>query len=130
MSNTFTLDSLREETEKKYAPVTIGLSDGSEVELKSLLRLGKKNRESVSETLTDLGTLLDGDGDLDGLSPEESELLVEAISKVINMIASAPAKLLKELDHPDSLIKVSLMTDVLLRWIGATKPGEALNSPA
>lgn len=130
MSNTFSLDDLREVTVKKFQPVKITLKDGFDVELKSVLRLGKKSREAVMETIQDMQSLSDNDSDDDDLSTEESDLLIEAVSKIFNLIASSPAKLLKELDHADPLIKVSLMTDVLNLWIGSTKLGEASSSPA
>ncbi|ASR77129.1 tail assembly chaperone [Mycobacterium phage MyraDee] len=130
MSNSYSLDDLRSETEKKFAPVKIGLSDGSEVELKSLLRLGKKTRDLVGDTLEDLKSINSDDDDDEELNEAEAELLVEAIAKILNLIASSPAKLLKELDHPDALIKVTLMTQVLNKWIGGAQVGEAGNSPA
>jgi hypothetical protein len=129
MSNVFTLDSLREATIRKFEPTKVGLKDGSVVELKSLLRLGNKTREAVIASITDMQAVT-GEGEDGEMSPEESDLLVESISKVFNLIASSPAKLLKELDDPDPLIKVSLMSDVLNRWIGGTQLGEADSSPS
>jgi hypothetical protein len=129
MSNVVTLDSLRESTIRKFEPVKIGLKDGSEVELKSMLRLGKKSRDAVFETITDMQSIT-GDSDSEEMSSEESDLLIESISKIFNLIASSPAKLLKELDDPDALIKVTLMTEVLNVWIGGAQLGEASNSPS
>lgn len=130
MSNVFSLDSLREEAVKKFEPVKIGLKDGSEVELKSMLRLGKKSREAVVEAINDMQAISGEGSDDDELSTEESDLLIESVSKIFNLIATSPAKLLKELDHQDPLIKVTLMTDVLNVWIGGAQLGEARNSPA
>ena len=42
MSNVFTLDALRAETIRRYAPTVIDLGGGSEVELSSILRLSEK----------------------------------------------------------------------------------------
>lgn len=132
LSNTFTLDALRNETIKKFAPVIIGLSDGSEVELKSLLRLGEKRRKAVLSILEDVQALNGGTAneDSDDLDPDEAALLIESISKILEIIVTNSAQLLKELDHPDLLIKVSIMTEVLNRWIGGAQLGEADNSPA
>lgn len=125
MTNVFSLDSLKAAAEKKFAPVKIGLSDGSEVSLAPLLRLGKDDRKAVSAALDDVGNL-----DADDESPETLELIVEAISKVFNLITDKPAKLLKELDGPDPLIKLTLMSSVLNSWARETQLGEAGNSPA
>lgn len=130
MSNVFTLDSLREETVRKFEPVKIGLKDGSEVELKSMLRLGKKSRDAVIETINDMQSISGDNSVDDDLSTEESDLLIESISKIFNTIANSPAKLLKELDDPDPLIKINLMTEVLNVWIGRAQLGEASNSPS
>lgn len=120
MSNTFTLDSLREETRKKFAPVKIVISDGSEVELRSLLRLGKDDRKIVNSALEGVNGL-----DVDEDDPETIELVIEQISKIFNVIADKPAKLLKDLDDTDQMVKVSLMTSVLTRWAKETQLGEA-----
>jgi hypothetical protein len=127
MSNSFTLDSIREETERQLAPITIGLKDGSEVTLVSLLRLGAKARESVQTTLTDMG---DAEIDQDS-SPEELAHLAESLSEVFRKIADRPNELLSELaSGSDPLVNVTLMAQILHRWMGVTQSGEASPSPA
>lgn len=125
MNNIFTLDSLREETKRKFEPFVVRLADGSDVVLRSVLRLAKADREAVSAALSDFQ-------DLDTESEDDStlELAVEAISKVFNLIADKPAKLLRELDGDDLLFKLSMMSDLLMRWAQETQLGEAKNSPA
>ena len=123
MSNVFTLDSLREETRKKFAPVKIGMSDGSEVELASILKLGKTSRDSVVETLKEVNDLDDDDD-----TPENLELIVEAISKIFSVIADKPQKLLRELDDEDPMVKLHLMSKVLGVWAKETQLGEASTS--
>lgn len=125
MSNVFSLDSLREETRKKFAPFKVALSDGSEVELKSLLRLEKDQRQVVIDSLQQVRDLDVDEDDDTGL-----ELLVEEISKIFNVLTNKPAKLLKDLDDPDLEVKVSLMTGVLQQWAKVTQLGEAQNSSA
>jgi hypothetical protein len=126
VSNVFSLDSLREAARKKYEPVRFGLSDGSEVLLKSLFKLEKPKRQTVVDAIEQIKGLDVEDDDEDaGL-----ELLVEEISKIFNAVADKPAKLLKDLDDPDLEIKVSLMTEVLNLWAKETQLGEAQNSPA
>lgn len=120
MSNIFTLDSLREEVEKEFAPVTIGLSDGTEVTLRNLLRLPKKTRDAVLETLKALG----GVGDKDEVSSDEVDDLIDAASKILELVADQGKKLVKELDGD-----LALIMKVLEAWTEATQPGEARNSP-
>lgn len=124
MSNVFTLDSMREETEKKFAPVKIGLSDGSEVELSSMLRKKKPEREAVVAAVEDVNN-----NDVDEDDPTSIELITEAIAKILTIIADRPAELLADLEHEDPMIKVNLMTDVLYLWAKETQLGEASSSP-
>jgi hypothetical protein len=119
-NNVFTLDSLREEVEKKFAPVKIGLSDGSEVVLPSLLRLSKESREEFTVALEDLKNIDDDDD-----SPENVELAVEAVSKVIGAVADKPRELLKELAHEDKKIQLHLTQRVMDIWFKETQLGEA-----
>jgi len=126
MSNTFTLDSLREEVEKKYAPVKIGLKDGSEVTLRNLIRMDKKERKLVLDLLD---ALKDSDGKSeDDLDSEEVDDLIATVGKILPIIAETAArgrKLASEIGDD-----FALTTLVLERWMGATKLGEAPNSPA
>lgn len=131
MSNVFTLDALREETLKRYEPVTIVLPDESEVELKSLIRLGKKDREAVLDAISEISDLeSDSEEDDDDSAEEYSELVVESIEKIFKLIANKPKRLIAELDHEDPLIKASFYTSVLSNWIGETQMGEAESSPS
>ncbi len=128
MTNTFTLDSLREETKKKYAPVVIGLSDDSEVELLSLLRLKKTAREAVLETIEDLKLLREGDDDGD-LTDEERDLLVESLSNIFRTVAESRAdELIHALHDEDPDIHLALMMQVLSLWLAGAQVGEARNS--
>lgn len=127
-NNVFTLDALREETVKKFAPVKLSLSDGSEVELLSLLRLGKKARESVLATIDDMKSI-GVESDADDLTDEENELLIESVSGIFRTVASADAdKLLAELDGDDLMVKLALMMRVLSAWLEGAQVGEARNS--
>lgn len=128
MSNVFTLDSLREETRNKFAPVKIGLSDGTEVELQSLLKLTKASREVVLKTVEDLQLLREGEGE-DDLSPEERELLIESLATIFTTVAKADAdKLISELHDDDQDVQISMMTSVLSEWMKRAQVGEARNS--
>jgi hypothetical protein len=121
MSNVFSLDALREETEKEFAPVKIGLSDGSEATLRSLVRLNKKTREEVLSTLKALQTISDSEE----TTIEDVDRMVDAASKILALTATNGKQLVKELDGD-----LSLTMKVLEAWLEATQPGEASNSPA
>jgi len=130
MSNVFTLDSLREETIKRYEPLGIVLADGSTVELKSVLRLGKKDRESVLAAIEEINKLDDFDEDDDDAVDEYALSVCASVEKVFRLIADKPKRLLSELDHDVPGIKVGLYTAVLSRWMGESQLGEVESSPA
>ncbi|AEL17858.1 tail assembly chaperone [Mycobacterium phage Trixie] len=127
MTNVFTLDALREETRKKYQPVVIGLSDTVTVELKPLLKLGKKTREAVAEAvkeLEDLPEIDEDDEDAEELIDEYSLLICEAVAKVFRLIATSPRKLLAELDSEEEpQIRAELYGAVLRTWMRETQLG-------
>jgi hypothetical protein len=125
-SNVFTLDSLREETERKFAPTVVALSDGSTVELKSLLRLGKKERDEALKAIEEINEI-EPDEEDDSVDLY-SELVCESIEKVFRLIANKPKRLIPELDHDDPSVKVSIYTAVLSRWMGESQLGEAESS--
>lgn len=133
MTNVFTLDAFRDDVRKKYSPVLIGLSEDVTVELKPLLKLGKKAREAVGEAvkeLEDLPEIDEDDEDADELVDEYSELICEAIAKVFRLIATSPRKLLAELDtEEDMRIRAELYGAVLRTWMRETQLGEAAPSP-
>lgn len=120
MSNVFTLASLREETEKKFAPFVIGLSDGSQCELKSTLRLAADARKAVKGSLDELSKLDSEDESNDAL-----DKITELISKIFYELADKPAKLLSDLHDADKQVQVALMSRVLTAWMGDTEAGEA-----
>lgn len=123
MSNLFTLDSLREEVEKEFAPVEIGLSDGTKVVLRSLIRCDEKTRKAVTAELEGFNELT---GDDENEDPEKVEKLVTTASNVLRLVAGSDGrKLIKELDGD-----IHLILKVLQTWMEATQPGEATSSPA
>lgn len=115
MSNVFTLDSLREEVDKEYAPVKIGLSDGSSVTLRSLLRLNENDRKAVLSAVEAIGG---DDADLNDVT--------KAATKVIDLLAGKDGKkLIRELDGD-----IALIVKVIESYMEASQLGEAQNSPA
>lgn len=115
MTNSFTLDDLRAEVEKKYAPLQITLSDGTVVTLRHLLRLKDKVREQVVDTLKLLEST-------DGEDQDAAEM-IDAATTVLKLVADQGTKLIRELDGD-----VTLIMAVLERWAESTQPGEATPS--
>lgn len=131
MGNVFTLDALREETIRRYAPTEVDLGDGTSVELQSILRLREKDRKAVMAAIEEINDLdFDDDDDDDEAIAEWSESVVESCEKIFRLVCSSPKKLLVRLDHDDPQIKANLHTAVLARWVGETQVGEAESSPA
>lgn len=117
-NNVFTLEALEEEIERQYAPFR--LSTGSdEFVLRSLLRVSKKERETVVDKLQVLDTE-------DGAELNEAETL-EVVHTVLKTVTAdgKGSKLIKVLG--DDLLRCM---KVLEKWIEATQPGEAENSPS
>lgn len=133
MTNVFTLDAIRAEAKKKYEPVLIGLSDEVTVELKPLLKLGKKAREAVVEAvkeMEDIPEIDEDDEDADELVDEYSVLICEVVAKVFRLIATSPRKLIAELDaEEEPQIRAELYAAVLRTWMKETQLGEAAPSP-
>lgn len=119
MGNVFTLDSLREEAEKKFAPVVITLEDGLEVTLRNLLRLPKKERLVVMKKLKELDAAEDDD-DVDTIEKVRS-LAVD----VLKLVADKGTALAQHLGDD-----IPLTMRVLEVWMETSQPGEAKPSPA
>lgn len=123
MANTFTLDSLREEADKKFAPFKIPLSDGTQVTLRNFLRLSQKTRESVLEGINSLNA--DND-DEDTASLDSIDRMAGTAARIIETVADANGKkLTKEIDGD-----IALLMQVINAWMEATQLGEADSSPA
>ena len=109
------MDDLRAEVEREFAPVEVTLHDGTTVTLRNLLRLPKKTRDKVVDTLKALETKEGEDQDVDAM--------VDAATAVLKMVSDNGAALVKELDGD-----VTLIMRVLERWMQTTQPGEATPS--
>ena len=125
MSNVFTLEALRNETIRRYAPTEVELDDGNVIELASILRLGEKDRLAVVSVIEDINALEAGDSEDDESVAEWAELVVDACAKIFKLITPAHKKLIAGLDHDDPTIKANLYTAVLTRWVSDTQVGEA-----
>ncbi|AEK32673.1 tail assembly chaperone [Mycobacterium phage LittleCherry] len=82
----FTLDNFRNAAMRKYAPVTVGLSDGTEVELRGLIRLSEKDREKVVDNFTLMGEMKSTDG-IDDMSDSDKQLLADAMNEILLVLA-------------------------------------------
>lgn len=136
MTNTLDLDDIRAEARRRYQPVVVELSDDSTVELKPLLRLGKKARVAVQDALEEMKSLHsiesdEDDEDEDFQAEEIAEKVVASIAKILRQVANSPRKLLAELDREeDVLIRSAQYTAVLKGWAGGSQLGEAASSPS
>jgi len=129
MSNTFTLDAIRDSIVKRFAPTVIDLGDGVSVELKSILKLGEKDRKSAIAAIEEINEAKDEEDEDDEDIAAWSEIVVESCTKVFRLICPSTKKLVAALEHDDPQIKASLYTAVLTRWIGESQLGEAESSP-
>jgi hypothetical protein len=124
MSNTFSLDDLRAEVENEFQPVVITVSDGTEVSLRNLLRLPKKDRDAVMRLVTDLQDLNDTVADENGeAGAEDADRLVDTASQILALVADNGKKLIKELDGD-----LTLTMRVLEKWMASTSSGKAPQS--
>lgn len=120
MGNVFTLDALREEVEKEFAPVEIVVSDGSTVTLRNLLRLPRGERGKVLEKLKVLEAHEDSEEGTD-----EFARMADVAKEVLGLVADDGRKLLKDLGED-----IAVILKVLNVWMGSSQPGEAQPSPA
>lgn len=115
MTNSVSLDSLREDIEKKYKPVVVDLRDGSEVVLRNLLRLPSSVRKEVTDLLKGMRSRDDEE--------VSSETVLANAQRVLEQVAADPKlgkKLVKELGDD-----LAVTSQLLRLWSEATQLGEA-----
>ncbi|AGK87503.1 tail assembly chaperone [Mycobacterium phage HINdeR] len=121
MSNVFTLDAIKAEARKKFAPVTIGLSDDTNVELTSFIKLSKEDRKTVKGLLESLNDIEDEDE-----SDEALDVVEETISKIFSLVANKPSKLLRALEDDEREVKLATMTKILQAWLEQAQVGGSI----
>lgn len=126
MGNVFTLDAMREDIERTYAPFQIILSPGKTVTLRNVLRLDKARRKVVYGLLDELGDLQKSRDEESGLSVTEKS--AEVIHKLIPLIAD-DAKLGQELVEGIG-DDIALTLKVFSEWMESSQAGEAEGSPS
>lgn len=114
MSNVYSLDDLRSDLDKVYAPLEV---DG--VVLRNLMRLGKADRQKVMDAFAQTQ-------DADSSTAEGVETLLEGIKTIIQTVAASGGPALVKKIGDDLALAVRVME----LWTEATNPGEAVNSPA
>lgn len=111
MSNVFSLDSLREEIEKEFAPLQLEIGTKT-VTLSNLMRLPKKKRDSVMAKLKELE------------NADQAEVDAEAISVDVLAEVSDNPELLRSGLEDD----IALAMKILNLWMTSTQSGEAESS--
>lgn len=121
MTNMYTLDSIRNAAKKKYAPVTVGLGDGTEVELRGTIRLGQRERDKVKENLEVMELLDKGEG-VDDISASDKELVVDGLNEIIKILAPGidGRRLVSEIDGD-----LPTLIEVVNTWMKESQLGEA-----
>lgn len=125
MSNVYTLETLKNDLDREFAPVVIEV-DGERLVLRNLLRVNETERAMILEALKEVETSNSDDDEAD-LSVEEMQVLTSAVTNVLRSIV-ADGKGDKLVNHIDGDLMLSMK--VLEMWTEATQPGEAQNSPA
>ena len=129
-TNAFSLDDIRTATIKRFAATEVALTDGTTVELKSMLKLKKSDRKEINAAIDLINEIDDTEDEDDELIAEWSATICEAIEKVLRLVCCSPHRLIADLDHEDPQVKASLYTAVLTRWVSETQVGEAASSPS
>jgi hypothetical protein len=110
----FTLDDIRAEAERRYAPTVVELSDGTNCTLENILNLDDKTSNKVEKALKDLSaTGEDDDKDVGSIRESATTLLTLIGGK-------NGAKLVEELDG--NLARIMI---VIEHWTSSTQVGEA-----
>jgi hypothetical protein len=80
-NNIFTLDSMRAEIEKEFAPFQIEV-DGKKLTLRNLLRVGKNHRDEVYALLDELSEIQDGDEGALSITEKSAQIALRIIPLV------------------------------------------------
>jgi hypothetical protein len=122
MSNVYSLDALRQDLDREFAPLKLEVG-GDEIVLRNLLRIGEKERSTVLAALKAVEESQAGEessvADLDEIAKH-----VETILQTVTADGNGK-KLVTGLGGD-----MALAMKVVELWVEATQPGEAENSPA
>lgn len=120
MSNTFSLDDIRDAARRKFCPLKISLSDGSEVELRGFIRLDESERGIVKDSIEILKPLMESES-ADEIPEDDKALIAEALIDVIAAIAGKGGdQLVEELGT-----EFPVLLHVFETWMVESRLGEA-----
>ncbi|QFG04600.1 tail assembly chaperone [Mycobacterium phage Keziacharles14] len=125
MGNVFTLDSVREEVEKEFAPVTVDMGEVGSVILRNVLRVPKLRRDKVFKLIDELEATTKDDK---GKAIPEDELGLEHMEKTAG-IAVELIRLVSDNDKLADILCTTLEDDVAMalgvfgKWMEITQPG-------
>jgi hypothetical protein len=123
MSNIFTLDRIREEIEREFAPFQLDI-EGKTLTLRNLLRVPKKHREQVYALLDELAKVGGEDGESNLTNTEASAQIALKIIPLVSDDEKLANILVANIEDD-----LALTLRVFSSWMGATQVGEAEGSP-
>lgn len=121
-NNIFTLDSMRSEIEREFAPFQITI-DGKTLTLRNLLRVPKKHREEVYALLDELAAVSDKDEESSLSSTEKSAQIALKILPLVSDNEKLANILVANIEDD-----LALTLRVFSKWMAATQAGEAEGS--
>ena len=121
-NNVFTLDAMREEIEKEFAPFQIEV-DGEKLTLRNLLRVPKNRRDEVYGLLDDLSAAQESDEGTLSVTEKSAQIAL----KIIPLVADKEklAHVLVERIEDDLALTLRLFNV----WMDATQSGNSEDSP-
>jgi hypothetical protein len=117
MSNVYSLDQLRSDLDKEFAPLVVDIG-GGEVTLQNVMRLGVEDRSAVSASVSVVTS------DDTAVSIEDRFEAMQTIFEKVTAGGKGKALVKAVGDDYQAAMKI------LSLWTEATQPGEASNSPA
>lgn len=120
--NIFTLDSMRDEIQREFAPFQLEI-DGKTLTLQNLLRVPKKHREEVYALLDELAAVSDKDDEGSLSSTEKSAQIALKILPLVSDNEKLANVLVANIEDD-----LALTLRVFSKWMAATQAGEAEGS--
>ena len=119
--NVFTLDSMREEIEREFAPFQIEV-DGEKLTLRNLLRVPKNRRDNVYGLLDDLAEIQAGDEGALSVTEKSAQIAL----RIIPLVADKEklARVLVERIEDDLALTLRLFNV----WMEQTQSGNSEDS--
>ena len=114
--NVFTLDAMREEIEREFAPFQIEV-DGEKLTLRNLLRVPKNRRDEVYGLLDELSAAQESDEGTLSVTEQSAQIALKIIPLV--------ARTLVERIEDDLALTLRLFNV----WMESTQPGNSEDSP-